>query len=221
MTSTGNDIVALKAIDIARTKQPNFYKKILSVSEKELYDQQFAGKIPLENFVWLLWSIKESAYKFLQRITPDLVFSPTRTIVSQIVSPAGNETIKLEGCGFDDDNVYTALVTFGDDTLYSCSIIDEEFIFSIVNQGDSFEYTCWGIKLIDSPEREYQSKAVREFLMERLNVLFPNSDLQIGKSRHSYPVILRDRVEIELPVSLAHHDRYVGYSFQVNSCSRV
>ncbi len=216
MISTGNDIVALKAIDIARTKQPNFYKKILSVSEKELYDQQFSGKIPLENFVWLLWSIKESAYKFLQRITPELVFSPTRTIVSQLISPANNTTIKWEGCGFDDDNVYTALVTFGDDTLYSCSIIDDEFIFSVVNQGDSFEYTCWGIKLIDSSDGEYQSKAVRTFLMDRLNILFPGDDLQIGKSGYGYPVILKDGIEIELPVSLAHHDRYVGYSFLMN-----
>ena len=215
MIGTGNDIVALKAINIARTKQPNFYKKILSVSEKELYDRQFSGKISLENFVWLLWSIKESAYKFLQRITPDLVFSPTRTIVSQIIPPANNTTVKLEGCGFDDDNVYTALVTFGADTLYSCSIIDDEFIFSVVNQGDSFEHTCWGIKLINLPEGEYQSKAVREFLTDRLNALFPGDDLKIGKSIHGYPVILKDEVEIEMPVSLAHHDRYVAYSVQI------
>jgi phosphopantetheinyl transferase (holo-ACP synthase) len=216
MISTGNDIVALKAINIARTKQPNFYKKILSVSEKELYDQQFSGKILLENFVWLLWSVKESAYKYLQRITPDLVFSPTRTIVSQITLPVNNTTIKLEGCGFDDDHVYTALVTFGADTLYSCSIIDDEFIFSVVNHGDSFEDTSWGIKLIDSNEAEYQSKAVRAFLIDRLNILFPGDDLQIGKSTHGYPVILKGEVEIPVPVSLAHHDRYVAYSFQMN-----
>ncbi|HEY4194821.1 MAG TPA: 4'-phosphopantetheinyl transferase superfamily protein [Mucilaginibacter sp.] len=215
MTSTGNDVVALKAIDIARTKQPNFYKKILSVSEKELYDRQFSHKIPLEIFVWILWSIKESAYKYLQRITPELVFSPTRTVVSQITFPPGNKTIRLEGCGFADDNVYTALVAFGKDVLYSCSIIDDEFIFSVVIDGDSFEHTCWGVKLIDSAESEYQSKSVREFLLNKLNTLFPGDDLQIGKSSYGYPVILKDEVEIEMPVSLAHHDRYVAYSFQV------
>jgi phosphopantetheinyl transferase (holo-ACP synthase) len=216
MISTGNDIVALRAINIARTKQPNFYKKILSVSEKELYDEQFSGKMPLESFIWLLWSVKESAYKYLQRITPALVFSPARILVSQIILPASNQTVKLEGCGFDNDNIYTALVTTGADTLYSCSIIGDEFIFSVVNHADSFENTCWGIRLIDSSDGEFQSKAVREFLTQRLNALFPGDDLRIGKSKHDYPVILKDAVEIKMPVSLAHHDRYVAYSFQIN-----
>jgi len=55
MTSTGNDIVALNAIAIARTKQNRFYSKILSPSEKNLYSQAGFSKIPFENFVWLLW----------------------------------------------------------------------------------------------------------------------------------------------------------------------
>ena len=36
MISAGNDIVALNAINITRTKQPRFYSKILSAAEIEL-----------------------------------------------------------------------------------------------------------------------------------------------------------------------------------------
>ena len=72
MISTGNDIVALKAINVARTKQQNFYSKIITVSEKALYDEHFSGRLLFEHFVWLAWSVKESVFKYLQRINPDL-----------------------------------------------------------------------------------------------------------------------------------------------------
>ena len=215
MFSTGNDIVALKAINIARTKQPNFYKKILSVSEIKLYDQQFSGKMLLENFVWLLWSVKESAYKYLQRITPELVFSPTRTTVSSLEFPLGSTPTKLEGSDFDKKMVYKGIVSFEDHTLYSRSIFNEEFIFSVVNHKDDFKDTHWGIQLINSSEPEEQSKAVRVLLANKLNIIFLGEDLQISKSPHGYPILLKDGVEISLPVSLAHHDRYVAYSLRV------
>jgi len=216
MISTGNDIVALKAINIARTKQLNFYKKILSNSEKDLYDRQFSDKIPFENFVWLLWSVKESTYKYLQRITPELVFSPTRTIISQLELPVYDAAIKFEGQGFDDKTVYKGVVTFGDHTLYSRSVIGEEFIFSVVNQEDSFENTCWGIQLIASVTSADQSKAVRIILIDRLKAIFPDDNLQIVKSPHCYPVLFKDGVEVLIPVSLAHHNHYVAYSFQID-----
>jgi phosphopantetheinyl transferase (holo-ACP synthase) len=217
MISTGNDIVALKAINIARTKQHNFYKKIVSVSENDLYDWHLSDNISLENFVWLLWSIKESVYKYLQRITPELVFSPTKIIVSQIRLPSDNTATGLEGCDFDDETVYKGVVTFGDHTLYSRSIINEEFIFSVINDTDNFEHTCWGIQLISSSEPEHQSKAVRVFLTDRLNTLFPHNELLISKSPHGYPVILKNGTETPIPVSLAHHDHYVAYSFQLRN----
>ena len=44
MISTGNDIVALKAINVARTKQPNFYQKIFPFPKKNFIDQQFSDK---------------------------------------------------------------------------------------------------------------------------------------------------------------------------------
>jgi phosphopantetheinyl transferase (holo-ACP synthase) len=217
MISTGNDIVALKAINIARTKQHNFYKKIISVSEKDLYDRQLSGKMPLENFVWLLWSVKESVYKYLQRITPELIFSPAKIMVSQIGLPSGHTATKLEGRGFDEGTVYKSAVTFGDHLLYSRSIISEEFIFSVVNHTDNFEHTWWGIRLISSSKPGHQSKEVRVFLADRLNTLFPHNELLISKSPHGYPVILKNGAETPIPVSLAHHDHYVAYSFQLKN----
>lgn len=212
MISTGNDIVALKAINVARTTQPNFYQKIISVSEKALFDQ-LSDRIPLEHFVWLLWSVKESAYKYLQRITPGLVFSPTRTIINQIELPSDNAPIKLEGCDFTGESVYKGAVTIADEKLYFRSIISEDFIFSVVNGSNDFENTCWGIGSIDSTEPDEQSKAVRNILTGRLNAIYPGSELQVDKAPQGYPVIIKDGIEIPVPVSFAHHDHYVAYSF--------
>jgi len=220
MMSTGNDIVALKAINIARTKEYNFYKKIISPFEKELYDMQLSGKMSFENFVWLLWSVKESAYKYLQRITPALIFSPTKIIVNQLEMPIYEEVPKfvdqIEGCGFDNEKVYKGVVAFDDQTIYSRSIIGEGFIFSVVNQVDNFEGTFWGIQMISSSEPSCQSEKVRAFLSARLSVLFPSNNLQICKNQ-GCPILFNDSDEFPVPISLAHHEQYVAYSLCLNA----
>jgi phosphopantetheinyl transferase (holo-ACP synthase) len=219
MTSTGNDIVALKAINVARTIQSNFYSKILSHAEKALYDQQFADKLALENFVWLLWSIKESAYKFLQRFTPGLVFSPTRIYVQTLEPPSqlltAFEAKEIEGSGFDDQAVYKGWVQFGAHQLYSRSLITHDRIFSAVNGENDFTNTYWGIRSIDSTEPEHQSKAVREFLINKLDGLFPDAAFKIEKSPQGIPLLFNGSIATNIPVSLAHHDRYIAYSFQL------
>jgi phosphopantetheinyl transferase (holo-ACP synthase) len=222
MTSIGNDIVALRAINITRSKQFNFYSKIISKAEENIYHQQLSAEIPFENFVWLLWSIKESVFKYLQRNKPDLVFSPSKICITQLRIPPqnlvmefeGNET---EGRGFNDETVYKMEVALGAHTLYSRSVITSEFIFSAVNQADDFESTNWGIQAITSSDPEYQSKAVRMFLINRLMILFPGVELSIDKSPYGYPVLLINGAEeTTIPVSLAHHDHFVSYSFKLS-----
>jgi phosphopantetheinyl transferase (holo-ACP synthase) len=217
MTSTGNDIVALKAINIVRTKQLNFYSKIISVSEKDLYKQYGSHKIAFENFVWLLWSIKESAYKFLQRNILDLVFSPTTITINRLEFPKHSIPVKAENTGFDNEASYRAIVISDAYTLYSRSVINEEFIFSAVNNQDLFESTCWGIQQIDSSKPAHQSEAVRNLLTNRLKQLFPNADLHIVKSASGCPILMNGTKEMPVPVSLAHHDDYIAYSFQLDN----
>jgi len=68
MTRGGNDIVSLQAINRTRTRQPRFYSKILADSELTLYKEGGFAAIPFEIFVWLCWSIKESAFKYLHTL---------------------------------------------------------------------------------------------------------------------------------------------------------
>ena len=216
MISTGNDIVALKAINVARTKQQNFYSKIITVSEKALYDEQFSDRLPFEQFVWLAWSVKESVFKYLQRINPDLVFSPSKIRVNELIAPTSRSLSDFEGRDFNGEAVYKGVVDFGPHIFYSRTIISEDFIFSTVNHTNNFEKVIWGIKKIDSTDADDQSKAVRIFALAMLNTLFPDSELEIDKNSHSCPIILKNDLEIPVPISLAHHDQWVGYSFQIS-----
>lgn len=215
MISTGNDIVALKAVNVSRTRQPNFYRRIITEAEKNLYDRQLSDRLAYEQFVWLLWTIKESVFKYLQRINPGLVFSPTKIVIGLLELPSANMASIWESRSFNEQTVYKGIAEFGPHTIYSRSIITEEFIFSVVNAINNFEQVIWGIKSVASSRPDHQSDEVRSFAIAMLNSLFPGANLEIGKSVYGYPVVLNNNAEIPVPISLAHHDHYVAYSFQV------
>jgi hypothetical protein len=217
MISTGNDIVALKAINVARTKQQNFYSKIITGPEKALYDEQFSNRFPFELFVWLAWSVKESVFKYLQRMNPDLIFSPSKINITKLSAPAGGGLSDFEGRDFNGETVYKGVVDYSPHTFYSRTIITNDFIFSVVNHADNFEKVMWGIKKIGSTDARDQSKAVRTFALAMLNTLFPNSEVEIDKNSHSCPIILKNELEIPMAISLAHHDHWVAYSFAISA----
>jgi phosphopantetheinyl transferase (holo-ACP synthase) len=216
MLSAGNDIVSLNAINVTRTKQPNFYSKILTLTETALHKQPGFATISFEIFVWLLWSIKESAFKYLQRIDADILFTPVKFEASEVKIPfgftlPGFDAIDLTGIGFDDVQTINATVEFGDHILYSSSLIYQEFIATVVNDTPDFSHTYWGIKRIDNDETEVQSTEIRSFLIDNL----PDKNIIISKNPRGIPILLKDNLELPIPVSLSHHEYYIAYSFQL------
>lgn len=219
MKSTGNDIIALRSINRQRTGQFRFYSKILSNSEQARYHQpQFTG-MPFENYVWLLWSVKESAYKYLKRITPNLVFSPTKILIQDIKIPPRllinePEVIQWENMGHDEE-LYTGKVIYSSHIFYFQSKINKDWIATVVNDDKIFDNVYWGIQSIAEEDYYHQSKAVRTFLLKKLNTFFPG-DLHVDKTPVGYPVILKGIQNIHIPVSLSHHGHFVAYSFKLN-----
>ena len=80
MTSTGNDIVSFAATNLIRTKEPIFYNKILSEQEIAAYARLHHQFLAFDVYIWLLWSVKEATYKYLKRLDPGLIFSPTKIV---------------------------------------------------------------------------------------------------------------------------------------------
>ncbi|MDB5004268.1 MAG: 4-phosphopantetheinyl transferase superfamily protein [Mucilaginibacter sp.] len=211
MISAGNDIVALNAIDKRRTNLPAFYSKFITPSELTLYNE---SDISFQNFVWLLWSVKESVYKYLKRGDGDLVFSPSRIKIQQIDVADGFSNCPLQ-TDESIDLLYSGQTLFSSDQLYFQSSINKNFIATVVNDDAGFEQIYWVVKLIDKPDHASQSKAVRLFVLDKLNSLIIEDDLWINKHPIGYPILLHNNQQIDIPISFAHHDRYVSYSFQI------
>ena len=211
--STGNDIVALRAINIDRTRQPNFYSKIIIDNEKSLYDEALFAVLPLEHFVWLAWSVKESVYKFLQRHQHDLIFSPSKITITQVTQPIKKSEAWKEGIGFDEEAVYKVEATFMGHRFHAYSVLTGEYIFSVADNHRNFTKVHWGIKKIGSSEPQDQSAAVRELMLHKIVGLFPDDHFKIEKNLTGFPVLFKNGAEIPIPISFAHHDHYVAYSF--------
>jgi phosphopantetheinyl transferase (holo-ACP synthase) len=214
--SAGNDIVALNAIDIQRTRDARFYSKF--ITEAELANYQQSAPLPFEIFVWLLWSVKESAYKYLQRHDARLLFSPIKFIVEQLNIPADFILTHFDGSHWDSStptNYIAGTVSYGSTQLYFRSYITNDFITSAVNDDVQFAQVHWGIQSIGQPDSEHQSIEVRELTLAKLRSVLNTDNLQIIKSEVGYPIVLKDDEPLDMPLSFAHHDSWVGYSFKV------
>lgn len=200
--SIGNDIVAMDAIDAGRTKLPVFYSKILSPAELEMYSKKDLPPLPFEQFVWLLWSIKESVYKCVKRQNPDLTFSPKKIIVTRLDRPVGPSA------------AYHSLVYFNSTPVYARSLVSNKFISTLAtNDPAEFDNVCWEVREIGQTDPESQSKDVRSFVLDRLQHFFPGDNLLIKKAEAGYPILVRNSTMTNLPISFSHHHDLVFYSF--------
>jgi phosphopantetheinyl transferase (holo-ACP synthase) len=217
LISAGNDIVALNRIDPGRSQFPGFYTKVLTPSEQALFYKHTpggsSGPLPFEHFLWLLWSVKESVYKYAKQTTPDLIFSPTR-IVTQRVNAAAQPT-EAPALPQGKARFFTTQVQTGTGTFHTRSFITEDCIFTMANATDDFTFVRWGLRSIHHDGYESQSKAVRTFLLERLNILLPGGGWEIEKNTGGCPILLKDGKSSGIPLSLAHHGHFVGYSFHL------
>ncbi|UEG52748.1 4'-phosphopantetheinyl transferase superfamily protein [Mucilaginibacter daejeonensis] len=216
MISAGNDIVSLAHTDKVRTERPAFYKRILSPTEIERYEQGYHQSMPLHHYVWLSWSAKEAAFKFLQRHHPHLVFSPTKFTVINLTPPTEEPSVtvvkELNDRIFDTDKGYHGRILHDKHTLYFRSFSSQEVIHTLVSNDQSFNNIRWGLLLTDDDSPAGLSAAVREAATERLHTLYGQSAV-ITKDERGIPLISSSGIDSTEPISLSHHGQYVGYVF--------
>ncbi|MEP6673961.1 MAG: 4'-phosphopantetheinyl transferase superfamily protein [Ferruginibacter sp.] len=220
MNSAGNDIISLNHIDSGRTKQERFYSKFLLPAEVDLYDNNHLAQLSFENFIWLLWSVKESVYKFCKRHSPKLVFSPGKINVSIIQAPAMHDshlfgTGEITDVSFNNAEYYQCTVTAGNEIFYSRSKVYQNIIHTVVNNRDCFDSMYWGIKYIEDSNPAGQSESVRLFILKTLKNIYPHGGISIIVNDADCPVIKMNEAETNIPVSFTHHDKYVAYAFNL------
>lgn len=220
MISIGNDIVAIDSINRQRSNDIRFHSKFITATELTLYQKPSIAVIPFESFVWLLWSVKESVYKYQKRFDPELVFSPTKIVIQHVSLPAVYTDVELTANAWEgkagSEGFYRGEVVTEACTLYFRSVINDDLVASIVNDEPTFQNVYWGIQRIDHPDYESQSRSVRRFLLNRLKSTFPQGHLSLQKSPVGYPVLLLDEKDTCVAVSLAHHELFTSYCFKLS-----
>ncbi|MDE1191996.1 MAG: 4'-phosphopantetheinyl transferase superfamily protein [Arachidicoccus sp.] len=217
MTSIGNDIVSLKSERSGRFAQKEYYSKILSPYEEALYHRIQSLPLSFKDYVWLLWTIKESVFKFYKRNNSELLFHPQKIVVKNIneqkfipdknLAVEGfvlNEKLYLKGTADLNDNLH----------VFFSSILTEDFIFTITSSSENSENLFSGIKQIKNSDYSIQSSAVRNFIMNKLQSVFPLSFLEIKKNNEGIPVLIKDGRPSGLLISFSHHERWIAYSFE-------
>jgi hypothetical protein len=199
--STGNDLVFLPATWPEKTRLPRFYSRILTAAEAEGFEQSAPSGLPFDHHVWLCWSIKESYYKHQKRLYPELRFAPLRIEVRRIEAPVG------------DRDFYAGIV----ENLFSRTWVRDGVIMTIVSEDQQFTDTHWGFSAIDSPAYADQSAAVRKLALAELCTVLSRDDLRLEKDAAGCPIVLAGDRPLAIPVSFAHHGKYIAYSF----CSKT
>ncbi|MFD2146750.1 4'-phosphopantetheinyl transferase family protein [Mucilaginibacter antarcticus] len=208
MISAGNDIVALSAVDLQRTELPAFYSKFITKAEFALHEH---SALPFTTFVWLLWSVKESAYKYLKRLNNSLVFPPINIIVEQLTLSDQTLDDNLR-CDLLIDTQFIGVVVHNQTSVYFRTLINKDFIATTIG-GDK---VYWGIQNIVDANYKTQSDAVRLFALDALGEIVTSDDLWIDKHADAgYPIVMHGQHPVDIPLSFAHHGSLVSYSFQI------
>jgi phosphopantetheinyl transferase (holo-ACP synthase) len=195
--SAGNDIIALIETDNDRTSRHRFYSRILTPEELLLFP---APKLPFSVFVWLMWSIKESVYKYVSRADPGLHFAPLK--------------IPVRGLRICEDH-YEGIICYGGLTMFSRSFLWDKVIMTVVSACEDFSNVRWGMEVIGTPDYTTQSALVRKFALQSLSTDLPGAALRIIKTPDGAPELWDGERSLDIPLSLAHHGPYVAWSYRL------
>ncbi len=199
--STGNDIVALAATDpdsnlpLPVLFPDRFTGRIFLIRRVE------SRRIILSDIVWLLWSIKESAYKYVSRADRALRFAPLKIPVTRLTQR---------------EIFYEGMIGCGHSMFYSRSFIDPgETIMTVVSGQEDFGDVRWGMRRIGDPNHAMQSALVRKFALQSLSTVLAGASLRIVKAPDGPPELWDGDRPVDIPVSLAHHGHLGRWSYRL------
>ena len=187
----GNDLVDLKLA----AKQSNWQRKGFL---DKLFTPKEQGYIlnsdnPFKT-VWLLWSMKESAYKAYLQTHNDRFFAPKNLI-----------------CNLISKNIGTVLINNA--LFFTESEIGEAFIYTVAftkNYDNNFLSNCFEF---DQPDFEtQQSQTYQKVLAAFANKLkLPVAQLKIEKNNQGVPRLFWGEMLLENSFSLTHHGSFGAF----------
>ena len=189
----GNEIV-----DLAHAKQQSnwrrvgFLNKVFTPHEQQLIHTTSDP----DRMVWLLWSMKESAYKRVARQTDKRIFAPNK-IACQITA---SYSTSVEGRVFHE-GVHQTI-----------SAVTDQYISTIAFSTNVSQPVNPVIIPFDSTTYQAQYAAIRSSIKQQLatRLSIPESTIHIHKNEMGVPVVTINDL-LSLPISISHHGYYGAY----------
>lgn len=135
----GNDIIDLQKASIdSNWRRKGFLQKIFTEQEQQMILTASEPSL----IVWLLWSMKESAYKIHSRLTQWNAFAPTKICCTALILK---------------DGIASGTVLCKKATYFTQSSLSSDFIHTIASQNFPIEQLKIHISNYDPEDRTYKN----------------------------------------------------------------
>lgn len=184
----GNDLVDLQqAAKDSNWNRPRFLDKVFTNKEQSII---FSSENK-HQMVWLLWSMKEAAYKAYVREFENVFFNPKR-IQCQL-------GLNNEGAAHIDDMIY-----------YLKSRMTSEYVYSVARSRTDKCVETGLFKLFS----KNQSEAVSTELLTHiaLSLDCDSSSVKIQKTELGVPNLFLNERQVFQALSMTHHGKYGAYA---------
>jgi len=187
----GNDIVDLNVAFVqSNWRRKRFLSKVFTEYEQQL----IKSSANPDKTVWLLWSMKESAYKINVQQYQDVFFSP-RKLQCKILS-------KTKG-----------LVMIKDEMYLTESQINNDFICTIASLKKDVKKLNEAFELDDdSYAIQHKQSSVKLMVAVSKKWDLPLKDVRIKKNKIGIPKLFLNTKELPISFSITHHGSYGAYS---------
>ncbi len=186
----GNDLVDLNLADRNAWKRRRFLNKVFAPAEQQLLSESFdPGTLQ-----WILWSMKESAYKLHYRKNRVRALNPIRFV-----------------CALDSDYQGRAEI---DNEVYHIDIsLNKNLIHSIAKYCKSVHnifYKTISSENVDFVRMETISSLVQSFSKQND---YEYQGVNFQKNSHGIPFLREASGKMIADCSISHHGRFGAYAF--------
>jgi len=187
----GNDIVDLKlATKQSNWKRDRFLDKVFTKDEQEFI---LKSKTPFK-MVWMLWAMKESAYKMYVQQTSMRFLNPKKMQCKL--------TSETEGVVEVNENEYITKSQINNNFIYTIASLktDKKILsttFELTNNSYSIQHKESYKKLIEMVSKKRK---------------LPVKDIHIKKNKVGVPKLFLNSKELKTSFSISHHGHYGAYA---------
>ena len=186
----GNDIVDLK-LSPSNWERPRFLEKVFTEKEHTL----ISSSKNKHQMLWLLWSMKEAAYKCHVQQFGERFFNPKRLVCELISGVEG--TVRI------DNNEYYTDATITEDYIYTiANLRRRSIVISSVSETETQSYNA-------------QSSALKQHFITSVSETrkIPSETLKIKKTVIGVPQLFNSSKQLAIPFSLTHCGRFSGFVY--------